>query len=54
MDNILKINPISFINAISNALELSAVGISKHHHRTAIIAQYIGKYLNILKMNYKC
>lgn len=47
MDNILKINPISFINAISNALELSAVGISKHHHRTAIIAQYIGKYLII-------
>lgn len=47
MDTILKIHPISFINAMSNALELSAVGISKHHHRTAIIAQYIGKSINL-------
>lgn len=42
-----KIHPMSFIKAISNALELSSSGISKHHHRTAIIAWHIGKYLNI-------
>jgi len=47
MNSSLKIHPISFINAMSNALELSAVGISKHHHRTAIIAKYIGiKYVS--------
>ena len=47
MNSSLKIHPISFINAMSNALELSAVGISKHHHRTAIIARYIRSKLNM-------
>ena len=47
MNSSFEIHPINFINAMSNALELSAIGISKHHHRTAIIAKYIGSYLNM-------
>lgn len=47
MLNPLKIHPISFIKAMSKALELSSNGISKHHRRTAIIARYIGMGLGI-------
>lgn len=42
MFNSFKIHPVSFINALSKALELSSVGISEHHRRTAIIANHIG------------
>ena len=47
MLNRLKIQPVSFIKAMSKALELSATGISKHHRRTAIIARYIGNGLGL-------
>lgn len=47
MLNRLKIHPVSFIKAMSKALELSATGISKHHRRTAIIARYIGNGLGL-------
>lgn len=42
-----KIHPVSFIKAMSKALELSSNGISKHHRRTAIISKYIGTELGI-------
>ena len=41
------IHPVDFIQAMSSALELSNTGISEHHHRTAIIARYIGIELGI-------
>ncbi|CQR75115.1 Cyclic di-GMP phosphodiesterase response regulator RpfG [Sporomusa ovata DSM 2662] len=42
-----QIHPVSFIKAMSKALELSSNGISKHHRRTAIISRYIGMKLGI-------
>lgn len=47
MLNNFKIHPVSFIKAMSKALELSSNGISKHHRRTAIISRYIGMKLGI-------
>lgn len=48
MLNTIKIHPASFIAALSSALELTSTGISRHHHRTAIIARHFGSHL---KMN---
>ncbi len=45
--NSLNIHPINFISAMSNALELSTTGISKHHLRTAIISKHIGDFFNL-------
>ena len=42
----MKIHPMSFIQAMSSALELSSNGISQHHRRTATIAGHIGSALN--------
>jgi len=47
MFNSFQIHPVSFIKAMSKALELSSSGISKHHRRTAIISRYIGLKLGI-------
>lgn len=47
MFNSFQIHPVSFIKAMSKALELSSSGISKHHRRTAIISRYIGLKIGI-------
>ncbi len=47
MHSILKIHPISFIKAMSSALELTSKGISKHHLETAIIANSIAHQLQL-------
>lgn len=41
----MKIHPMTFIQAMSSALELSSTGISQHHRRTATIAGHIGAAL---------
>ncbi len=43
----INIHPITFISALSMALELTTSGIANHHRRTAIIARYIGRYLGL-------
>lgn len=45
MSHFMKIHPVSFIKAMSYALELSTTGISKHHVKTAIIAKSIGEFM---------
>lgn len=47
MNSVIKIQPISFISAITNALELSSKGISSHHLRTAMISFNFAKVLNL-------
>ncbi len=47
MINSFQIHPVSFIKAMSRALELSSVGISVHHRRTAIIARFIALEMGI-------
>ena len=47
MNSILKIHPISFIKAMSTALELTSKGISKHHLETAIISNSIAQHLQL-------
>lgn len=43
----INIHPITFISALSMALELTTTGIANHHRRTAIIARYIGRRLGL-------
>ncbi len=43
----INIHPITFISALSMALELTTSGIANHHRRTAIIARYIGRSLGL-------
>lgn len=43
----MQIQPVTFIKALSTALELSQKGISMHHCRTAIIASHIGQELQL-------
>lgn len=47
MHSKLKIHPISFIKAMSTALELTSKGISKHHLETAIISNSIAQHLQL-------
>ncbi|MDP4091511.1 MAG: HD domain-containing phosphohydrolase [Bacillota bacterium] len=47
MNLYFKIHPISFIKAMSMALELTNTGISNHHCRTTIIAKAIAKHLQL-------
>jgi len=41
------IHPVSFIRALSLALELTSTGLSQHHCRTAIIANKIGRHIGL-------
>ena len=43
----INIHPVTFISALSTALELTSDGIASHHRRTAIIARYIGKAMQL-------
>jgi len=38
---------VSFIRALSMALELTTTGLSQHHCRTAIIASIIGRHIGL-------
>jgi HD-GYP domain-containing protein (c-di-GMP phosphodiesterase class II) len=42
-----QIHPVSYIKAMSQALEFSSVGISQHHFRTAVISGHIGRQLGL-------
>lgn len=41
------IHPVSFIRALSLALELTSTGLSQHHCRTAIIANKVGRRIGL-------
>lgn len=43
----INIHPVTFISALSTALELTSNGIASHHRRTAIIARYIGRSMGL-------
>ncbi|MDD2533915.1 MAG: HD domain-containing protein [Eubacteriales bacterium] len=43
----INIHPVTFISALSTALELTSTGIASHHRRTAIIARYIGRAMHL-------
>lgn len=47
MNTNLRVNPISFIQALSTTLELSNSGISKHHLGTAIISKALGEAIKL-------
>jgi len=46
---LFNIHPINLIKALSQALELSTGGLSRHHWRTAMIANRIAEYIGIDK-----
>lgn len=45
MFDMITINPVTFIGALSTALEMTSRGLASHHRRTAIIARYLGRQL---------
>ena len=47
MGDPFKVDPLSFIRAMSQALELSSQGISRHHSRTAMISRAIGTVVGL-------
>lgn len=44
---LFNIHPMSFVKALSQALELSSGGLSRHHWRTAMIAHRIAEHISL-------